>query len=242
MTFDSVEPGGAQPGVAARRAAARRRLLPPGPAGLAMLALLLGLGACAAPPAGGPGAAGAAQAGTGQSGTTATPAPDYVIGPGDNLSIFVYRSPELSAELPVRPDGRLSLPLVPDIEAAGRTPSQLAKVIEEKLKEYVREPNVTVMVRSFIGPTSRQIRIIGEAAQPKAIPYREGMSVLDVLIEVGGLTRYAAGNRAEIVRRGPDGQAQNIRLRLSDLLRDGDISQDMPMRPGDTLVIPQSWF
>lgn len=170
-------------------------------------------------------------------------APDYVIGPGDALSIFVYRAPELGAELPVRPDGRISLPLVPDIEAGGRTPTQLAREIEERLKKYVLEPNVTVMVRSFVGPTNRQIRVIGEAAQPKAIPYREGMTVLDVMIEVGGLTRYAAGNRAEIVRRAQDGAAQQVvRVRLSDLIRDGDMSQDVQMRPGDTLIIPQGWF
>jgi polysaccharide export outer membrane protein len=169
-------------------------------------------------------------------------APDYVIGPGDSLSVFVYRAPELSADLPVRPDGRLSLPLVPDIEAAGRTPTQLARQIEERLKEYVREPNVTVMVRSFVGPTNRQIRVIGEAAAPKALAYREGLSVLDVLIEVGGLTRYAAGNRAEIVRRDAAGTPRHIRVRLSDLLRDGDISQDVQMQPGDTLIIPQGWF
>ena len=170
-------------------------------------------------------------------------APDYVIGPGDGLSIFVYRAPELSAELPVRPDGRISLPLVPDIEASGKTPSQLAGEIRERLREYVRDPIVTVMMRSFVGPTSRQIRVIGEAAQPRALPYLEGMTVLDVMIEAGGLTRFAAGNRAEIVRRGPDGRAaQNIRVRLSDLLRDGDITQDVQMQPGDTLIIPQSWF
>jgi polysaccharide export outer membrane protein len=169
-------------------------------------------------------------------------APDYVIGPGDNLSVFVYRAPELSVDLPVRPDGRLSLPLVPDIEAAGRTPTQLARQIEERLKEYVREPNVTVMVRAFVGPTSRQIRVIGEATTPKALAYREGLTVLDVLIEVGGLTRYAAGNRAEIVRRDAAGTPQHIRVRLSDLMRDGDITQDMQMRPGDTLIIPQGWF
>jgi polysaccharide export outer membrane protein len=179
---------------------------------------------------------------------TATPAearaaaPDYLIGPGDSLNVFVYRAPELSAELPVRPDGRLSLPLVPDIEAAGLTPSQLARQIEARLKEYVREPNVTVMVRAFVGPTNRQIRVIGEAATPKALAYREGLTVLDVLIEVGGLTRYAAGNRAEIVRRDAAGAQQHIRVRLSDLLRDGDISQDVQMRPGDTLIIPQGWF
>ncbi|MBP0496096.1 XrtA/PEP-CTERM system exopolysaccharide export protein [Roseomonas indoligenes] len=171
------------------------------------------------------------------------PAPEYILGPGDTLSIFVYRSPELSApELPIRPDGRLSLPLVPDIEAAGRTSSELGKQIEEKLRAYVREPTVTVMVRSFQGPSDRQIRVIGEAAQPMAMPYREGMTVLDVMIGARGLTRYAAGNRAEIIRRNANGRPTAIRVRLSDLLRDGDISQDTAMRPGDTLVIPQGWF
>jgi polysaccharide biosynthesis/export protein len=168
---------------------------------------------------------------------------DYIIGPGDSLSIFVYRLPELSTDLPVRPDGRLSMPLISDIVAAGKTPTQLGKEIETRLKEYVRDPTVTVMVRSFIGPSSRQIRIIGEAAQPKALPYREGLTVMDVLIEAGGLTRYAAGNRAELVRRDPvTGAQQSFRLRLSDLVRNGDISQDVPVQPGDTLVIPQSWF
>ena len=199
---------------------------------VATLAVALGIAGCAAPSP--PTTPAEARA-------TAT-APDYVIGPGDSLSVFVYRAPELSAELPVRPDGRLSLPLVPDIEAAGLTPTQLARQIEERLKEYVREPNVTVMVRAFVGPTNRQIRVIGEATTPKALAYREGMSVLDVLIEVGGLTRYAAGNRAEIVRRDASGAPQHIRVRLSDLMRDGDISQDVQMRPGDTLIIPQGWF
>lgn len=182
-----------------------------------------------------------APAGTAQRPSTA---PDYVIGPGDTLGIFVYRAPELSSEgLPVRPDGKISLPLVPDMEAAGKTPTQLARDIERKLKEYVRDPIVTVMVRSFVGQPNRQIRVIGEATQPMAMPYREGMTVLDVMIEARGLTRYAAGNRAHIARRErEDGPVQIIPVRLSDLLRDGDISQDVPMRPGDTLVIPQSWF
>lgn len=167
----------------------------------------------------------------------------YVIGPGDTLGIFVYRAPELSVDLPVRPDGRVSMPLVPDIEAAGRTPSELAAAIQARLREYVREPNVTVMVRSFVGPSSRMVRVIGEAAQPMALPYRDGMTLLDVMIGARGLTRYAAGNRAEIVRREGDGASPRvIPVRLSALLRDGDVTQDIPMRPGDTLVIPQSWF
>lgn len=171
-------------------------------------------------------------------------APGYIIGPGDGLDVYVHRAPELSATgLPVRPDGRISLPLVPDIEAAGRTPSQLAREIETRLKRYVLEPNVTVMVRSFVGAPNQQIRVIGEATQPKTIPYREGMTLLDVMIDAHGLTRYAAGNRAEIIRRErPDAPPQVIRVRLSSLLRDGDMSQDIPMRPGDTLLIPQGWF
>lgn len=167
----------------------------------------------------------------------------YVIGPGDSLSVFVYQTPDLSAELPVRPDGRISLPLVPDIEAAGRTPTELARSIEERLRRFVRDPNVTVMVRSFVGQPNRQIRVIGEATQPLAMPFREGMTLLDVMINARGLTRYAAGNRAEIIRREhADRPPEVIRVRLSSLLRDGDISQDIAMRPGDTLVIPQSWF
>jgi polysaccharide export outer membrane protein len=126
----------------------------------------------------------------------------YLLGPGDTLTVFVYRAPELSApDLPVRPDGRISLPLIPDIQAAGRSPTALARDIEEQLRRYVREPSVTVMVRTFMGPSNQQIRVIGEAAQPMGLPYRDGMTVMDVVIGARGLTRYAAGNRAEIIRR-----------------------------------------
>lgn len=174
--------------------------------------------------------------------TQAAASSEYLLGAGDTLTVFVYQHPDLSAaDLPIRPDGRLSLPLVPDIEAAGRTPSSLARAIEERLAVYVREPNVTIMVRGFQGPPSRLIRVIGEAAQPMATPYREGMTLLDVMITARGLTRYAAGNRASIVRREGAGTVA-IPVRLSDLLRDGDISQDVAMRPGDTLIIPQGWF
>lgn len=171
-------------------------------------------------------------------------APAYLIGPGDTLDIFVHLSPELSTTgLPVRPDGRLSIPLAPDVAAAGLTPSQLAREIEQRLRRYVQEPNVTVMVRTFQGAPSTQIRVIGEATEPRAMPYREGMTVLDVLIDARGLTRYAAGNRAEIIRRsGPGGERQSVPVRLTDLLRGGDMAQDLPMRPGDTLLIPQAWF
>lgn len=209
------------------RAAGRRLRLQIG-LGLSLAALLAG---CAtAPPA--PVAMATA---------APTQSASYIIGPGDTLGIFVYRAPELSVDLPVRPDGRVSMPLVPDIQAAGRTPSQLGKDIQARLTDYLRDPNVTVMVKSFVGPSDSMVRVIGEAAQPLAVPYRDGMTLLDVLIAANGLTRYAAGDRAQVVRRG-NGQNQVIPVRLAALLRDGDIGQDIPMRPGDTLVIPQSWF
>jgi polysaccharide export outer membrane protein len=166
----------------------------------------------------------------------------YLIGPGDQLSVFVYQSPQLSVpNLAVRPDGRISLPLIPDIAAAGKTPTVLAKDIEGRLKEYVKEPNVSVIVSGFVGPLDRQIRVIGEATEPLAIPYRDKMTVLDVMIQTKGLTRYAAGNSSVIVRE-VGGKRETLKVRLSDLLRDGDIDQNVAMLPGDTLIIPQSWF
>jgi polysaccharide export outer membrane protein len=171
------------------------------------------------------------------------PADQYVIGSGDTLSVFVYRNPDLSeAAVAVRPDGRISVPLIEDITAAGQTPSQLARQIEERLKKYIQDPNVTIIVRSFVGPFDRQIRVIGEATEPAAIPYREHMTLLDVMIATKGLTKYAAGNRAEVIRRDADGRQVALRVRLSDLLKDGDIAQNIEMQPGDTLIIPQSWF
>jgi polysaccharide export outer membrane protein len=167
---------------------------------------------------------------------------EYVIGPGDVLSIFVYEAPPLSvSELPVRPDGRISVPLVPDVMAAGKSPTQLGAEISGKLKKYVNEPNVTVMVRSFQGPADQQVRVIGEATDPQAIPFRANMSVLDVMIATKGLTKFAAGNRAMIVRH-IGNKEERIPVRLSDLIKDGDISQNVMMRPGDTLIIPQSYF
>jgi len=175
--------------------------------------------------------------------TGVIPYDQYVIGSGDSLSIFVYRNPDLSdGGVSVRPDGRISTPLIEDIMAAGKTPTQLAREIEERLKKYIQDPNVTVIVRSFIGPFDRQIRVLGEATDPSAIPYRDHMTLLDVMIATKGLTKYAAGNRAEIVRRDPDGKTTTIRVKLSDLIKDGDISQNVEMQPGDTLIIPQSWF
>jgi polysaccharide export outer membrane protein len=166
----------------------------------------------------------------------------YVIGAGDNLGISVYHAPELSVPgLPVRPDGRISMPLIPDIVAAGKTPTQLGKELEERLKEYIKDPIVTVMVTGFIGPFSRQVRVIGEATEPAAIPYRDHMTVLDLMIAVKGLTKYAAGNSAIIVR-GAGEKRETIKVRLSDLIKNGDIDQNIELLPGDTLIIPQSWF
>ncbi len=170
------------------------------------------------------------------------PASEYVIGPGDVLSISVYEADKLSvSDLPVRPDGRISVPLAPDLVAAGKTPSQLGHDIEEKLRKYVVNPNVTVMVRTFQGPPDRQVRVIGEAVDPQAIPYRENLTVLDVMIATKGLTKFAAGNSAVIVRHVGTRQ-ERLKVRLSDLIKEGDISQNVAMRPGDTLIIPQSWF
>ena len=168
---------------------------------------------------------------------------EYVIGAGDSLSVFVWRNNDLSeGGVEVRPDGRISVPLIDEINAAGKTPPQLANDIQERLKKYVQDPLVTVIVRSFVGPLNRQIRVIGEATDPAAIPYRDGMTILDLMIATKGLTKYAAGNRAVIVRHGPDGKEHNISVHLDDLIKNGDISQNMEMRPGDTLIIPQSWF
>jgi polysaccharide export outer membrane protein len=182
----------------------------------------------------------------GDSSTTPATGDNYVIGPGDKLSVFVYDSPQLSADVPVRPDGRIATPLVQDMVAAGKTPAQLAREVAEQLKQYIKDPHVTIMVREFVGPLDREIRVIGEAAEPIALPYREHMTVLDVMIASKGLTRFAAGNRAVILRRTYDKtgaeQQETIHVRLSDLMKDGDISQNVAMQPGDTLIIPQSWF
>ncbi len=167
--------------------------------------------------------------------------PDYLIGPGDQVEIFVWRNPELSLTLPVRPDGRISVPLIEDLPATGKTPTALARDIESVLKQYVQDPIVTVIVTGFVGPFNQQVRVVGEATQPQALPYREKMTVLDVMISVGGLTEFAAGNRAVVVRH-VDGAEQAFRVRLDDLLRDGDVSANVAMLPGDVLIIPQSWF
>ena len=166
---------------------------------------------------------------------------DYTIGPGDGLQIFVWRNPELSHSGTVRPDGKISSPLVEDMLAGGKTSTQLARDIEGVLSRYVRNPQVTVMVVGFRGVYSEQIRVVGQATTPQALPYRAGMTLLDVMIAVGGLTQYASGNRAKIVRS-VRGQQREIRARLEDLIQDGDISANLRMAPGDVVIIPEAWF
>lgn len=166
---------------------------------------------------------------------------DYVIGPLDTLSIFVWRNPELSADVPVRPDGRISVPLIQDIQAAGKTPRELSGDLEVALSEYLQDPNVTVIVNQFVGPFGQQVRVVGEATRPQAVPYREDMTVLDLMIAVEGLTPYAAGNRAVIVRR-VGGEEQRYRVRLNDLLDSGDMTANARLMPGDVLIVPESWF
>ena len=166
---------------------------------------------------------------------------DYLIGPGDNIEIIVWRNPEISMSVPVRPDGKITTPLVEDLLASGKTATQLARDIEETLSKYIQEPVVTVIVTNFVGPYSEQIRVIGEAAEPRALPYRENMSLMDVLIAVGGITDFAAGNRASIIRN-VDGEQKQFRVRLNDLIRDGDISANVQMKQGDILIIPESFF
>lgn len=167
--------------------------------------------------------------------------PDYIIGPGDTLEIFVWRNPEVSRSVPVRPDGKISTPLVEDMVAAGKTPTQLARDLERELAKYLKEPLVTIIVSGFVGPYSQQIRVVGEAAKPQVLPYREQMSVLDVMIAVGGLTEFAAGNQARLIRN-VGGKQQEYGVRLDDLVRLGDISANVQMMPGDILIIPESWF
>lgn len=166
---------------------------------------------------------------------------DYLVGPGDQVNIIVWRNPEISMVVPVRPDGKITTPLVEDLQASGKTSTQLARDIEQALSKYIQQPVVTVVVEGFVGPYSEQIRVIGEAAKPQALPYRENMTLMDVLIQVGGITDFAAGNRARIIRT-IDGKQQKFKVRLKDLIKRGDISANLPMRQGDILIIPESYF
>jgi polysaccharide export outer membrane protein len=166
---------------------------------------------------------------------------EYRIGPGDTLQIFVWNHPELSLTVPVRPDGLLSTPLVENVKAEGKTPSQLGKDLEAAMGEYVRSPKVNVIVTTFQGSLEDRIRVVGAAAQPQALPYRAGMTLVDVMVAVGGLSEFAAGNRAVISRREGDQQVR-IPVRLNDLLNRGDINADRPVKPGDVIIIPESRF
>jgi polysaccharide biosynthesis/export protein len=168
-------------------------------------------------------------------------ASDYRIGPGDVLDIVVWHNSDLSNHVPVRPDGRISMPLVGDVVAAGKTPMNLADEIKDKLKPYIKDPLVTVTPTQFVGPVSRQIRVIGEAVQPRAIPYSTNMTLLDVMIAVGGLTRYADGDRAVVIRV-VNGVQQTYHVHLDGLIRDGDVTQNVAVQPGDIIIIPQRFF
>jgi polysaccharide export outer membrane protein len=196
-----------------------------------ILMILLGLSGCATtdypPLEGGP--------------APAQVTPDYVIGAGDNINIFVWRNPELSSDVTVRPDGKVTTPLIEDVPASGKTPTQLARDMEQELSTYVKNPVVTVMVGGFVGPYSEQIRVVGQAAEPQALPYRDQMTLLDLVIAVGGLTEFADGNRSSIVRV-VDGEWKQFGVRVDDLINGADISANAYVLPGDIFIIPESWF
>lgn len=193
---------------------------------LAAVLLASGVASAASPPAaaGSPGGGGT----------------EYIIGPGDILQVFVWRNPDLSVTVPVRPDGKISTPLVEDMPAVGKTPTSLARDIEKVLSEYVRTPEVNIIVTQ---PASafNQVKVIGQVQKPAAVPYREGMTVLDALLAVGGLSTFAAGDRGKLVRI-VDGKQTEVRVKLDKLVNSGDMSQNLPLRPGDVLVVPASRF
>lgn len=170
----------------------------------------------------------------------ASPDYNYIIGAGDSVNIIVWRNPELSMSVPVRPDGKLSAPLIEDLIAQGKDPTTLAREIEKQLSKFVREPIVTVIVGGFVGPYSEQIRVLGEAAKPQALPYKQNMTLLDLMIIVGGITDFADGNNAVLMRTS-EGNKQ-YKVRLKDLIRRGDLSANVDVKPGDVLIVPQSWF
>jgi polysaccharide export outer membrane protein len=169
----------------------------------------------------------------------APPGYSYVIGPGDTVNVIVWRNPELSMSVPVRPDGKITTPLVEDLAAQGKDATKLARDIEARLAKYIRDPVVTVVVTNFVGPYSEQIRVVGEAAKPQTIAYVRNMTLLDVMIAVGGITEFADGNAATILRTS---EGKQYTVRLKDLVKRGDVSANAEMKPGDILVIPESWF
>lgn len=166
---------------------------------------------------------------------------DYTIAPGDQLNVFVWKNPELTVSVPVRPDGRISIPLVQDVQAAGKSSKILADDIKQALTKYVKDPVVTVIVQSTQGGGGSRVVVIGAVTQPRAIAYRAGLTVLDVMVEVGGLKEFAAGNRAKLIRKSESGTTE-IPLKLSDLLEDGDQTANAVLQPGDVIRIPERWF
>jgi polysaccharide export outer membrane protein len=166
---------------------------------------------------------------------------DYIIGPGDMIQVFVWRNPELSMVVPVRPDGKISSPLVEDLIAVGKTPSQLARDIEGVLAEYIRNPEVYVIVTNAVS-TFNQVKVIGQVRSPQALAYKEGMTLLDVVLAVGGLTDFAAGNRSKLLRKDENGKDQEIKVRLDDLVRKGRLSENRNLKPGDVLMVPEARF
>jgi polysaccharide export outer membrane protein len=182
--------------------------------------------------------AGAQQAA--QDAAAAAVSPDYRIGPGDTLKVSVFQNDNLTATLPVRPDGKISTPLVEDMVAVGKTPSQLARDIEKSLAEYIKAPKVSVVVTVALSIYS-QVKVIGQVKTPESLPFREGMTVLDAVLAVGGLGQFAAGNRAQLIRT-ENGKQTEIKVKLDSLLNNGDMKQNLPLRPGDVLVVPETRF
>ena len=170
----------------------------------------------------------------------AVPSYTYLIGPGDSVQIQVWRNPELSASVPVRPDGKLTSPLIEDLPAMGRTPTQLARDVEKVLTKYIQDPVVTVIVNGFVGMNSEQVRIVGSATRPSALPYRQNMTLLDAMIAVGGITEFASGNKTVLMRTSEGNKEYNVRIK--DLLQRGDVSANVDLLPGDILIIPESFF
>ncbi|WP_445428848.1 XrtA/PEP-CTERM system exopolysaccharide export protein [Alishewanella sp. HL-SH05] len=173
--------------------------------------------------------------------TTSVDNYQYLIGPDDSLTIFVWRNPELSGNFIVRPDGKISTSLIEDVEVSGKTPTQLARDMELILAKYIRDPVVTVSVNNFVGPYSEQVRVIGQALNPQAVNYRQYMTLLDVMITVGGLTEFADGNNAKLVRT-TNGSQRTYNIRLDDLVREGEISANVDILPGDIIIVPEAWF
>lgn len=166
---------------------------------------------------------------------------DYIIGPGDTINVFVWRNPELSVTVPVRPDGKVSTPLVEDMVAVGKKPSELARDVEARLAEYIRSPQVNIIVTNAQSSFSK-VTVIGQVRSPQTVPYREGMRVMDLLLAVGGLTEFAAGNRAKLIRKGEDGVESQVKVKLKDLLTKGRLAENHPLRPGDVLIVPETIF